>query len=71
MSGKIINGCNNCIESQVIKASDGHAKYSREWQKKEYRKDLLQPSERDFVKAYGVDTAREWGLSDDSIRKLS
>lgn len=67
---QIITGCDECLDTRV-RESEGYAKHNREWQKKHYRKDLIQPFERDFVKAYGADVARERGFSEDDIRRLS
>lgn len=70
--GKIYKGCGICLSSNTKMSSEFSAKGSREWAKKEYRKDLLQPNQpKDFVRAYGADTAREYGYSESQIRKYS
>lgn len=67
----ILNGCDNCLESHLQQAHEGQAKHNREYQKKQYRKELTQPNQgRDFVRAYGADKAREHGYGEELIRKL-
>lgn len=68
--GKLLYGCDNCL-THIQQGTDGIAKFNREWQKVEYRKDLIQPTQsRDFVRAYR-DKAKEFGYSDEMIRRLS
>lgn len=66
-NGKILNGCDKCIRSLVQGDS---ARYYREIQKKDYRRDLTQPSQtRDYIKAY-PDKARDI-YPEDVYRKFS
>lgn len=67
--GKILTGCEACLPTQLQQGDD--AKFQRDWQRKEYRKDITQPNQgRDFIKAYGIDRAREY-MDDSTIRRLS
>lgn len=66
--GEITTGCPKC--SGVVKGNPQNAKHQREWQKKEYRRDLVQPTDpRQMIKAYGVEKAREY-YSEETIRKF-
>lgn len=56
-------------EATVIKPNDLSAKSSREHMKREHRKDLLQPSQVAFAKAY-PDKAKEL-YNEDTLRLLS
>lgn len=70
--GKLVSGCELCVGSAI--ASGENAKHQREWQKKQYRGDTLQPvasQARDFVRYYGAEKARESGFGEDAIRRLS
>ncbi len=68
-NGKVIKGCPSCLP-QLLQQGDSAA-HVRKYQQAEYRKDLTQPNQRDFVKAYGAETARKYGYDDDTIRRLS
>jgi hypothetical protein len=71
ISGKIITGCDNCLRDNINQQAQGAAKYHRDRQKEDYRKDITQPNQgRDFIRAYGVDKAREY-MTDDTIRRLA
>lgn len=69
VSGSILSGCERCIASQSVSGTELAAKSSREWQKREYEKDLVQPNDPRFAKAYGADRAKEYGWTDDELRK--
>lgn len=67
--GHIVDGCEFCLDDQVQQAGDFSAKHRREDQKRTYRKDTLQPTQkRDFARAY-PDEARKY-YSDDEIRRF-
>lgn len=71
--GELVTGCEVCVGNPSV-ASGANAKHQREWQKKQYRGDTLQPvpsQARDFVRHNGADKAREWGYSEADIRKYS
>jgi hypothetical protein len=68
---KIATGCEHCLGSQIKKGSENAAKFNRDWQQKEYRKDITQPNDPSFIKAYGAEQARERGWSESDIRKHS
>lgn len=69
--GQVLDGCSLCLDDQVQQVSDFAAKHHREDQKKTYRRDLLQPFQKDFPRAYGVDEAKKHGWTNESIRKYS
>ncbi len=66
---KIIVGCPSCLPSQLQQGDS--AKFNREWDKKQFRKDITQPNQgTDFIRAYGIEKSREF-MSDETIRKLA
>jgi hypothetical protein len=66
--GKMYEGCENCLHF-VLHGGEGAAKHAREFQKKQYRGELVQPNQhRDFIKAYGIEKAREY-YNEETIRK--
>lgn len=70
-NGKFIEGCERCLSNQHSMSGDSAA-YNRNWQRVNFRKDLVQPNQPyEYVKAYGADKARESGYRDDQIRKYS
>ena len=65
--GKVLSGCEQCIASQRV-TTDGHsAKFYRDAQKKEFRRELTQPWEKDYARAYPDQAREEWG--DDTARR--
>lgn len=69
-NNKIIVGCEECLSNKV--QAEFANKSIRDWQRGEYRKDLIQKNQpRDFVRAFGVETARKNGYSEEQIRKYS
>lgn len=65
---EVVKGCEICLSSK--QAQGVSANYERNWQRREYAKDMVQPNQPDqFVRAYGADKAREAGYSDEQIRK--
>lgn len=69
-AGTLYVGCDLCLSSKLQQGSA--AQYNRNWQKGQYRKDILQPNQgRDFVRAYGYEKSKEAGYSDEDIRLLS
>jgi ribosome-binding protein aMBF1 (putative translation factor) len=72
VSGSIIEGCENCISSNLQKGSGTTAAYYKREQQTKFRRDLTQPVEpREYIKAFGVDAARAKGFNDETIRKYS
>lgn len=63
-NGKIIEG-----EAQVAKPNDLSAKFDREHMKREYRRDLVQPNQVDFAKAW-PEKAKEM-YNEDTLRLIS
>lgn len=67
--GMVLDGCEICLGRSLQKGHSGAARYDREWQKKEYRRDLTQPTEREFARAYPEEARKRWG--DETYRRLS
>lgn len=65
-NGQIIYG--DDVSSSVIKPNELNAKHYREAQKKAYRKELLQPNQVDYAKAYPK-RAKEL-YNDDTLRLI-
>lgn len=63
-NGKIIEA-----KASTIIANPNSAKFNREHMKREHRKDLLQPNQVDFAKAY-PEKAKEL-YNEDTLRLLS
>lgn len=57
--GKIHNGCNACISTQLQKGDS--AAFNRRWQQAEYRKELTQPNQREYARAYPEDFKKRHG----------
>lgn len=68
--GQLISGCEACIDS-LVQGTENARSYDRRTMVRDNAKDLVQPFNKDFVKAYGVEKAREHGWSDNAIRKFS
>lgn len=68
--GKILIGCDRCIHN-LIQGNPNAAKYHREQMKREHAKDIVQPIEKDYAKAYGIEAAREAGWDEFRLRKYS
>lgn len=69
VKNQLLTGCDKCLDT-LMRPNELSAQNRREYQRGEYRKDILQPWERDYAKAYGAEQARERGWSDDAIRKF-
>lgn len=66
---QIYDGCDKCLPV-LIQGSKGAAKFNRETMKRDYQKDLVQPTDpRGFIKAY-PDKAKEY-YTNEQIRKYS
>lgn len=61
------NFCDNCVGA--LGTAVFARQYDRQWQRREYAKDIIQPSESGFAKIYGEQKARENGWSDAELRK--
>lgn len=69
--GKLVEGCNFCIDIPTSVGQNDIAKYNRDRQREDYAQDIVQPMEgAKYIKARGIDRAREVGFSDEDIRKL-
>lgn len=62
------NLCDKCIG--VLDSAVFSRHYERQYQRREYAKDIVQPSEKDFARLYGEDKARENGWTDEELRKF-
>lgn len=70
--GKILEGCDKCLSSQLQQGSGTTAAYYKREQQTKFRKELTQPvAPREFIQAYGHEVARSYGMSDEFIRKNS
>lgn len=71
MNKKVVIRNGKIIEdgAQHIKPNELSAKFDREHMKREYRKDLIQPNQVDFAKAW-PDRAKEL-YNEDTLRLLS
>lgn len=68
-NGKYVSArCDSC-HNNGFRIADSARKYERDWQRRHYAKDLVQPSDTDYAKAYGVDQAKDRGWSEDDLRK--
>lgn len=65
--GKIIEGCE--LDIHLIQGTETSAKNTRDKMRRDYQKDLLQPSDKEFAKAYGAQAARDAGWSESTLRK--
>lgn len=69
--GELTTGCEHCLNDKSTHGQNDAAKYNRDRQREDYRQDIVQPMEgRDYIKARGIDRAREVGFSDNDIRQL-
>lgn len=67
---KIFTGCPSCING-LIQGNATHANHTREQMKREFAKDIAQPSNpREYIKAVGIEKSKEF-YNDDTIRKFS
>ncbi len=68
--GQIYHGCDLCLENKLSRPNELAASHRRSYQQREYARDIVQPFEPGYVKARGIEAAREAGWSDDAIRKF-
>lgn len=67
---KLLEGCEYCL-NQLIQGTETEAANHRRADYRQHAKDMVQVSEgRDWVKAYGVDNARQT-YGDDMARKYA
>lgn len=64
--GKILTGCNTCLPQQLQQGDS--AAFERHWQKIEYRRDITQPNQPEFARAYPEEFRRLHG--DELYRKM-
>lgn len=65
--GTLVHGCEVCLDG-TIEVGDYAAKNHRESQKREFRRELTQPNQREFARAYPEEARKRWG--DETFRKL-
>lgn len=58
-NGVVIKGCDTCLASQIQQGDS--AKFYREAQKREFRRELTQPWQKEFAQAYPDQARQEWG----------
>lgn len=63
------NLCEHCVGN--LGSSEFYQRSNRQSQRRAYAKDIIQPSESDYIKAYGPEKAREAGWSENDIRRFS
>lgn len=66
---EIKEGCDACLPEIIQQGHDGAAKYNRDWQRSEYRRDLLQPNDPAFIKEYPKQAGEMY--DSETIRKYS
>jgi hypothetical protein len=64
--GKILTGCDRCLTQQTQKGDS--AAFYRRAQQVQYRKDLVQPNQTSYAKAYPEDFRKRYG--DEAYRRL-
>lgn len=64
--GEIYDGCESCLPS-LIQQGDSAA-FNRRYQQGEYRKELTQPNQREYARAYPEDFRKRHG--DDLYRQM-
>lgn len=62
------NLCERCVG--VIGSADFSRRYDRQFQRRHFAKDIIQPSESGYAKVYGEQKAREKGWTDKDLRKF-
>lgn len=68
--GELIEGCDNCLGSQIQQGNGTNAQYYRREMQTKHRQNLAQPVDpREFIRAF-PDKAREM-YSDETYRKYS
>lgn len=65
--GKLVKGCDICLPTKIQQGDT--AKYYRREQQLKFRRDITQANQKEYVRAYGADAAREAGWSEEQIRK--
>ena len=70
--GTLLTGCGKCLSTSLQHGTETTHGYYKRQQQTQYRRELTQPVDpREYIKAYGVDGARNRGMSDETIRKYS
>lgn len=65
--GEIIEGCENCLAGRIIVPNELAAKNRRAHDQATYRKDIVQPFEKEYAKAQPEDFRSRYG--DAAFRK--
>ncbi len=69
LHGQVVECCDRCQDS-LTHPNELAANHRRNYQRREYAQDIAQPFEKDYVKARGIEAAREKGWTDEQIRKF-
>ena len=56
---RLFEGCDSCLPSQVQQGNS--AAFDRRYQQGEYRRELTQPNQREYAKAYPADFKKRHG----------
>lgn len=64
--GKIVEGCENCVNLPVQQGDS--AAFYRRAQQVEYRRDITQPHQKEYAKAYPEDFRERYG--NEALRKF-
>lgn len=68
--GRVVSGCELCLSTRKLQG--GSAGYERNWQRREYARDIVQPNQpNEYVRAQGAAKAREAGYTEEMIRRYS
>lgn len=67
--GKIYTGCEGCLPTTTHQEAAGSAKYWRDRQREDYRRDITQPNQKEYARAYPEKFREIHG--DDLYRKLA
>lgn len=62
------NLCERCIGN--LGSSEFFRRWDRQNQRRTFAADIVQPSDDDFAKVYGHEKARQYGWTDEQLRKL-
>lgn len=68
---QLIEGCDNCLSGGQSHGQNDIARHQRQADYRAHAQDIVQPMEgKAYLKARGIDRAREAGFSDEDIRQL-
>lgn len=69
--GELVTGCKNCLSLVQNHGQNDISRHKRQADYRDHAQDIVQPMEgKAYLKARGIDRAREVGFSDEDIRQL-